>query len=145
MWGTEAMTDTSTVVVADEQEHHVVTPIPVAGEMHVLGRLTTSEEPADFGAYTTITLTGTEDKRQILPYDALRVRAWIIVSGTGPVWIGSEAQCSNVKAGNTAGGGAQLAAAAFPVPVGHKQPVWLVPDGTHSATVVVIVERMRQP
>jgi hypothetical protein len=120
-----------------------VTPVPVHGQVHVGGRVATAEEAADFGTYSTIVLTGTEDKQRILPQDRHRVRAWVIVSGTGPVWIGSEAQCAQVRAGNTAGGGAQLATGLPPVPIGHKESVWLIGDGSHPATVVVIQERMR--
>lgn len=119
-------------------------PVPIHGDVRLLGRVPTSEEAADYGTYRTITLTGTEDKQQILPYDKHRVRAWLIVSGTGPVWIGSEAQCAAVKGGNTAGGGAQLPAGTMPILIAHKQPVWLVGDGSHTATVVLIQERMQQ-
>src|SRR5207245_2077452 len=83
----------------------VATPVPVAGNLSVKGRVRTSEEAADYGTYRTIVLTGTEDKQQILPYDLHRVRATITCSGTGPVYVGSEAQCAAVKAGNTTGGG----------------------------------------
>ncbi len=119
-------------------------PVPVAGQVHVGGRVHTSEEPADFGTYRTIVLAGTEDKQQILPYDERRVRAYVIVTVTGPVFIGSEAQCAAIKGGGpVSAGGAQLPTGLPPVPIGHKQSVWMVPDGTHSATVIVIQERMR--
>lgn len=120
-----------------------VTPVPIHGEVQLAGRVITSEEAADFGTYRTIVLTGTEDKQQILPYDTHRIRATIMCSGTGPVYIGSEAQCAAVRAGNTSGGGFLLPTG-LSLPVGHKQPVWLIGDGSHTATVSIAQERMRQ-
>lgn len=266
--------------------------VPIVGDVGVVGRVSTSEEPADYGTYRTIVLGGTEDKQQILPYDEHRVRAYIYMTdpnvaqaastttvatsnhvsnpsagaevtvtvpagetwalqsvdltlttsatagnrqvqlivddgtnelyrylvtvtqaaslayiyvfsgmtndaavraGTGvnevlselpaltlaagyrvrtstigiqvgdqysaitlgylksttssttasAVWIGSEGQCAAVKAGNTSGGGFQLLTG-MSVPVQHKQPVWLVPDGSHAATVMVVQERMQR-
>ena len=118
-----------------------IEPVQVVGTMHLSGRVLTGEEAADFGTYRTIVLTGTEDKQQILPYDLHRARAWILVSGTGPVYVGSEGQCAAVRAGNLAGAGARLPAGQTPYPVGHKQALWLVPDQTNPATVVVAQER----
>lgn len=118
-------------------------PVPIAGDVHIPGRVTTSEEPADFGTYRTIVLAGTEDKQQILPYDAHRVRASVLCSGTGPVYIGSEAQCAQVRAGNTAAGGYLLPTGVM-LPIGHKQAVWLIGDGAHTATVSIAQERMQK-
>jgi hypothetical protein len=119
-----------------------ISPVPVAGEVHLAGRVATSEEAADYGTYRTIVLTGTEPRQQILPYDKHRVRALIVCSGTGPVYIGSEAQCAAVAAGNIAGGGFLLPTGVS-LPVGHKQPVWLIGDGSHTATVSIAQERMQ--
>jgi hypothetical protein len=119
----------------------VLEPVPVVGTVSLTGRVPTTEEAADFGTYRTITLLGTEEKQQILPYDKHRVRATILVSGTGPVWVGSEAQCAAVRSGNTAGGGALLATGQS-LPVGHKQSLWLVGNGVNTATVVIAQERM---
>lgn len=119
-----------------------LTPVPVTGEVVVAGRAHTTEEAADFGAYRSIVLAGTEDKIQVLPYDKRRVRALIACSGTGPVYVGSEAQCAQVKAGNVAAAGWVLTTGTS-LPVGHKQPVWMIPDGSHSATVSVAEERMQ--
>lgn len=135
------MTDQDFEVIPDPADISP-SPVPVTGEIRVSGRVPVSAVPAEFGTYRTITLVGTEPRQQILPQDNSRVRAWILVSGTGPVWVGTEAQCAAVTAGNTAGGGAQLATAQT-LPVQHREAVWLVPDGTHSATVVVAQERMR--
>lgn len=118
-----------------------LTPVPVTGQVQVSGRVPTVDTPADYGTYRTITLLGTEDKQQILPQDNHRTRAWIIVSGTGPVYVGSEGQCAAVRAGNLAGGGARLVAGGPALPVQHRQAVWLVPDQTNPAVVVVVQER----
>jgi hypothetical protein len=127
-----------------ETEAHM-SPVPVVGEVTLSGRVPTVEQPADYGTYRTIVLVGTEARQLILPQDNHRTRAWVIVSGTGPVWVGTEAQCSAIETGranaNTAGGGALLATGQT-LPVQHRQTLWLVPDGTHSATVVVAQERM---
>jgi hypothetical protein len=117
-------------------------PVPIAGDVHIADRVTTSEEAADFGTYRTIVLVGTEDKQMVLPYDANRVRATIMCSGTGPVWLGSEAQCAQVRAGNTVAGGFLLPTG-FSLQVGHKQSVWLIGDGSHTATVSIAQERMQ--
>ena len=118
------------------------TPVPVCGEIRLTGRVDTSEEAADFGTYRTIVLTGTEDKQMILPYDTNRIRAYILCSGTGPVYVGSEAQCAAVRAGNTNGGGFRLPSGQS-LPVAHKQPVWLVGDQANPAIVSIAQERMR--
>lgn len=100
------------------------------------------EEAADFGAYFTIVFTGTEAVEQILPYDVNRARAYITVTGTGPVYVGSVAGVTAMKAGATTGQApAFILATGITLPVTHKQAVYIVPDGTHSATVSVAVER----
>lgn len=64
--------------------------------------------------------------------------ARILMSGS--VWIGTAAQCAQVKNGNTAGGGFQLRTGQT-LPVSSKQPVYLVPDGRSAAIVSVSAER----
>jgi len=127
------------VLVDDE---HIPTPVPVHGAVRLEGRVTTTEEAADFGTYRTVVLVGTEDKQQILAEDLRRVRATILCTGTGPVYIGSEAQCAAVRTGHPEAGGFVLTTG-IQLFVGHKQSVWLVPDGSHSATVSIAQERMR--
>lgn len=127
-------------------EHPAMGPVPVKGEVALIGRVYTSEEPADLGTYRSIVLLGTEDKQMILSQDNHRVRAWVLVTGTGPVYIGSEAQCAQVKGSGAAANlsaGPALVPANVLVPIAHKEVVWMIPDGTHSATVSVSVERMR--
>lgn len=117
---------------------------PSAVPVELAGPVDTREIPADFGSYWTVSFTGTEAPVQLLGEDPARAWALILVTGTGPVYVGSAAQCAAVKAGNPAGGGFPLPAG-IPLPVHHKQPVWVVPDGTHTATVSVANERRRTP
>lgn len=130
--------------LVDELPHEteaILEPVPVVGTVTLTGRVPVTEEAADYGSYRTVVLVGTEPKQMILGYDLHRVRAWVLVSGTGPVYVGSEAQCAAVTAGNVAGAGARLTTGQT-LPVQHKQPLWLVGDGSNSATVVVAQERM---
>lgn len=124
----------------DEVVH--ITPVAVKGEVSLHGRVATSEEAADFGNYRSVVLTGSEEKQQILPYDRHRTQAFIACSGTGPVYVGSEAQCAAVRAGNIAAAGWVLTTGTM-LPVGHKQSVWLVGDGSHTAMVSIAQERMQ--
>lgn len=117
-------------------------PIRVAGQMTVDGPLNVRDQPADYGSYFTIVFTGTEQPQQILPRDDHRKRAQITVSGTGPVFIGSEAQANAVKAGAPIGfASGAIVPTGVTIPITNRQPVWIIPDGVHSATVSVITER----
>jgi hypothetical protein len=118
-------------------------PVKVVDDVRVQhGAELIHEEAADFGAYFTITLAGTEAPLQLLPYDVNRARAYITLSGTGPVYVGSSAGVTAMKAGATAGQSpAFILTTGITLPVTHKQAVYLAPDGTHSATVSVAVER----
>ena len=110
-------------------------PVPVSGSVRVEHDVPTMPRAADFGAWTTYTLTATTTAQPILPYDSNRARAVIIVSGAGPVYVGSEGQ---VQASPVLGG---LLPTGAIVETKNKQKLWLAPDGTHSATVTVLVER----
>jgi hypothetical protein len=130
----------------DEHEG-TVTPVPVHGEVEVRvihGSVLVHEEAADFGAAFTITFAGTEAPEQLLNYDVNRARAYITCTGTGPVYVGYK-DASGVTAmrnGQTAGQApAFILASGITLPVTHKQAVFIAPDGTHSATVSVAVER----
>lgn len=120
-------------------------PVPVDGMVDVRlihGSALVHEEAADFGAYFTITLAGAENPIPLLPYDVNRARAYITCTGTGPVYVGSVAGVQALRGGATAGQApAFVLATGITLPVTHKQPVWIAPDGTHSATVSVAVER----
>jgi hypothetical protein len=120
-------------------------PIPVSGHVtvgEVHGAVVTHQGAADFGAYFSIVLAGTEAPIPLLPYDVNRARAYVTCTGTGPVYIGSVAGVTALKAGASTG-----QAPAYILPTGitlivtHKQQVYLSPDGTHTATVSVAVER----
>jgi hypothetical protein len=110
-------------------------PVPVSGEITLKGQVPTTARAADFGAWATYTLTATQAATRILLHDEQRSRALLIVSGTGPVYVGTQAQC---QASPPLGG--QLATGAV-AEVKNKQELWLAPDGTHTATVTVLVER----
>lgn len=130
----------------EHQAHAAPAPVPIAGEVDVRiihGSALVHEEAADFGAYFTITLTGTEAPIPLLPYDVNRARAYITCTGTGPVYVGSVAGVTAMKAGGTPTGQspAFLLATGITLPVTHKQAVYIAPDGTHTATVSVAVER----
>lgn len=118
-------------------------PVKVVDEVRVIhGTKLVHEEAADFGAYFTVVLTGTESPLQLLPYDVNRARAYITLTGTGPVYVGSLAGVTQMKAGQTTGQApAFILTTGITLPVTHKQPVYLSPDGTHSATVSVAIER----
>lgn len=111
-------------------------PVPVSGEVraNIEHDINTQAQAADFGAWATYTLSATQAAQPILPFDPSRSRALIIVSGIGPVYVGSQAQC---QASPPVGG--QLPAGVYEVK--NNQKLWLVPDGTHTATVTVLMER----
>lgn len=123
-------------------------PVPVAGEVEVRvihGNVEVHEEAADFGAVFTITFTGTEQPFQILPYDVNRARAYITCTGTGPVWISYRDPAGLAQLRNSGVTTGQVPvfvlATGITLPVTHKQAVYISPDGTHTATVSVSVER----
>ena len=110
-------------------------PVPVHGEVAIRGDVPTAPKAAGFGAWATYTLAATTAAQKILPYDEQRARAVLIISGAGPVYVGSRAQC---QASPVLGG--QLATGTI-VDTRNKQELWLAPDGTHTATVTVLAER----
>ncbi len=126
-------------------EHALPRPVPIAGEVEIRaihGAAVVHEEAADFGAYFTIKLLGTEAVEQLLPRDENRARAYVTCTGTGPVYIGSQGGVTAMSNGATTGQTpAFILATGITLTVTHKQPVYIVPDGTHSATVSVAVER----
>lgn len=132
----------------DEVTHHEAhkpSPVPIAGEVDVRiihGAADVHEEAADFGAYFTITFAGGEAPLPLLPYDVNRARAYITCTGTGPVYVGSASGVNQMRQGATTGQApAFILATGITLPVTHKQPVYIAPDGTHTATVSVAVER----
>lgn len=110
-------------------------PVPVKGAVTIEGALPTTPRAADFGAWITYVLAANTAAQPILPYDDDRSRALIIVSGTGPVYVGSQGQ---TQASPVLGG---LLPTGATIEVKNKQALWLASDGTHTATVTVLVER----
>lgn len=129
--------------MAQEYEHDdAPEPIKVAGAVTVDGSIRVREESADYGSLFTIAFAGTEQPQQLIPRDDHRKRAQITVSGTGPVFLGSEAQAYAVARGAPVGfASGALIPTGVTVPWTSKQPLWVIPDGTHTATVSVITER----
>lgn len=114
--------------------------VAVKGEMVINGSARTRAEAADYGAYFTVTVPASAFSQQILPYDENRKMAYVLATGTGPVFLGSQGQITS----GVAGQGFQLPVN-VPYPITHKQAVWLGGDGSHSATVSVSVERFESP
>lgn len=131
--------------MSEEYEHEdsgPPEPITVAGAVTVSGPLVVRDQAGDYGSYFTIVFAGTEAPQPILPRDPHRKRAQITVSGTGPVFIGSESQGASVARGGPIGfASGALIPSGVTVPITNQQPVWVIPDGTHSVTVSVITER----
>lgn len=124
----------------DEYGAVTPSPVPISGGVHIVGKVPVHTEAADFGAIHSYVFAGTEDKIQLLPYDKHRTEARILVSGTGPVYMGSEAGCAQVRLGNTAAAGV-FSSSTTPVTWRNKTTLWCIPDQTHSVTVTVIEER----
>lgn len=120
-------------------------PIPVSGEVDVRvlhGSVLTHNSAADYGAYFTITFAGTEAPLPLLPYDVNRSRAYITCTGTGPVYVGSAAGVTAMRNGQVTGQApAYILPSGITLQVFHKQPLWIAPDGTHTAIVSVAAER----
>lgn len=114
-----------------------IMPVPVTGvvKANIEHDLRTNPQAADYGAWTTYVLTATQAAQPILPFDPNRARALLIVSGTGPVYVGTPAQ---TQANPPLGG---LLPTGTIAEVKNNQALWLAPDGTHTATVTVLVER----
>ena len=125
----------------DETDTQDFTPQTVSVEIG--HRVNVTEEAADFGGYTTYVVTSSDKPTRVLRSDPNRARAYVIVAGTGPVWFGTEAFCEQIFAGMPQTGqvGGAYVATGITMPITHKQELWMVPDGTHSATVTVINER----
>lgn len=112
-------------------------PIPVHGSVHahIQGVVPTKASAAEYGAWITYVLAATAAAQKILPHDENRARALLVVSGTGPVYIGSQAQAQS----SPVQGGVIPSPAV--IELKNKRELWLAPDGTHTATVSVLMER----
>lgn len=132
----------------DPEQAAAAPPVPVSGDVTVReihGQVLTRPGAADFGAVFSVTYTGTEQPAQLLPYDANRRVAWITCTGTGPVWIAYRDPTGLNALRNSGVTGGQvpvfILATGLTLQLGHKQAVYIAPDGTHPATVSVSVER----
>jgi len=123
-----------------------VEPVPVTGRITIDGAVPTQEEAADFGTYSTIVFAGTaaDTPQRLVQQSNDAVRAWVLVTGTGPVYVCSEAQANAIKSGQSVGPASGFV---LPVgilfPIGHKEIVWVMSDQVHAANVSVAIERRR--
>lgn len=115
-------------------------PIVVGGAVAIVGEVRTHEDPNTYGSYFTVTWAGTEPPVPLLPEDPGRGIARIRCSGTGPAYLGTQAQCQQNQIGNSQGGGYLLPTGAE-LEVTHRQAVWAAPDGSHPVVLSVSVER----
>lgn len=93
-------------------------------------------QAADYGAYSSFTMTATQAAQSLLPFDQHRARAIVTLSAGGPVFIGTQAQTQASPPQ-----GYQLTAAAPSLEIKSNQAVYIAPDGTHTATVSLLAER----
>lgn len=121
------------------------TPVPISGKVDILGAVVTHSGAADFGAPFTLTFAGTEQPLGLLPYDPHRARAFVTCTGTGPVYLSyrDPSGLVTVRANGLMNGQAPVyvLATGITLQILHKQAVFIAPDGTHTATVSVSVER----
>jgi hypothetical protein len=120
-----------------------VTPVPVTGKVELHGAildkgLRTSPQAAGYGGWQTYVFVGTEQPVQILAFDDARARALLIISGTGPAYAGTQAQCQQARNGGQVVGG-QLPIGTYEIK--NQQALFITPDGTHPVTVTVLNER----
>jgi hypothetical protein len=121
--------------MTEHMEHEHLEDLPPI-HVRMSERVTARHESAEFGSYMTFTLTGTEQAQRILPRDPRRARAVILVRSTsGTVWIGTQAQTqAKTPLGGNLGNGQSIE-------IRNQQDVWLIGDGTNTATVTVLVEQ----
>lgn len=121
------------------------TPVPVTieGAVKVAGIARTAAQAGDAGSYGNMSFLGTaaDDKVMILGEDVHRKVARIACSGVGPVFVGTEAQCAAIKAGGPTSAGGFILATGMTIEITHRQPVWVISDLAHTATVSVLNER----
>jgi hypothetical protein len=131
----------------DAQQHAAPTMSnaePLATEQYLVPVM---ERAAIFGAYSSWAFAGTEASTyRILPRDDTRARAYVSVSGTGPVYIGTSKDALLAIRANgfpTSGQvlGVSVLQAGIVLPVSHQEGVFVIPDGSHSAVVSVAAER----
>lgn len=120
-----------------ETEEHV-TPVPVV----VVKDSSIESEAADFGAWQTYNLTGTEAAQKILPQAPRRRRAVLIwaVPAFGTVAVGTKAEVENITAGSTGSGGGLQGNGS--VVIENTGELWMKPGG-NTGYLLVLDERYR--
>jgi hypothetical protein len=134
-----------TDMTARAAEAEASTADPWAMEAQSKFSVSVTQRAAFFGSYSTVVFQGTEGVTAALPYDELRARAYLICSGTGPVYVGRKDALNLVRANGLPSSGIVLGvsvlASGVVLPVMHQEAVHIIPDGTHSATVTIVAER----
>lgn len=123
---------------------HPPEPIAVTGVVAVSGHVTTREEAADTASFQTIAFGATDQKVKIVGFDKRRTRLVLIVSGTGPLFIGSEAQCAAVNAGGPAAASGATLVTGTQVTLLTRAEVWATAAPAGTGTLTAIAERRDQ-
>jgi hypothetical protein len=131
--GSDEHTGTQHVMTLGEPDPK---PIGVSGTVSIKEAVRTNEEAADFGAYSTYSVTATDAPIRILGHDDNRARAIIWVDGTtNSVWIGKKEQINA-----SLGAQGALLSSGQRIPIQNKQELWMAPNGV-PCNVSVINER----
>jgi hypothetical protein len=104
--------------------------VPTVNESHQAGA-----DTPDRGAFKTVTFAGTtaDQPQLLLPYDANRFEAYIVVQVTsGVVYVGRQNQVDNASAKP----GCALPAGTYPYRA--KEAVYVISDQAHASTVSFI-------
>jgi hypothetical protein len=107
--------------------------VGISGTVNIGHAVKTNQEAADYGAYATYALAGTEAPFRVLPYDEKRSRAVIQVDASA-VYVGKKEQIFQ------SGNGWKQATGMSPLELRNKQEVWIVPTGV-TCNVMVLNER----
>lgn len=110
--------------------------VGVKGTVSVDNAVKTNEEAADYGAYSTYSVTPTDQPIRILGHDDARARATIYVDGsTNSVWIGKREQIFA-----SVGAQGALLSSGQRIVIQNKQELWMAPNSI-ACNVSVINER----
>lgn len=111
-------------------------PVGISGTVSVKDAVRTNEEAADFGAYSTYSVSVTDAPIRILGHDENRARAVIWIDGTtNSVWLGKKEQI-----GASLGAQGALLSSGNRIEVKNKQELWMAPNAV-ACNVSVINER----
>lgn len=113
------------------------TPVGVKGTVQVENAVKTNDEAADYGAYSTYSVTAADAPIRILGHDDNRSRALVWVDGTtNSVWIGKKEQISATLGAQ----GALVSSGNGRIEIKNKQELWMAPNAV-ACNVSVLNER----